>query len=184
MNDSKIESDNNYSRADSAPEHASQSKQIGTPACVAFFAIVTAIYEVLIVVTAILLEPIQAAVALSIITTIIVNAIIFLLNTKLQLKITASFKEWADKKQADLNPKIAKIMEASKVGGVFLSALALGPPPTSLLIDVLGFKSPFNYALATSSGILFCIAWVATYNGSVSLLKLLLKNAGPVIGLQ
>jgi hypothetical protein len=184
MNENQIEPDNNYSRIDSTANHVAQNKQIGTPAGVAFFAIVTVAYEVLIAVVAILFKPVQAAIILSILTTIIVNAIIFLLNTKLQLKITASFRKWADKKQANLNPRIAKIVEASKIGGVFLSALALGPPPTSLLIDALGFRNPFNYALATSSGILFCIAWVATYNGSVSLLKLLLKNVGPAIGLQ
>jgi hypothetical protein len=175
MSENRIESNNEYSQI---------GKQISTTAGVAFFVIVTAIYEALIAIITIFFGPIQAVAIISVITTIIVNAIIFLLNTKYPLKFAASFREWAAKKQAKLNPRIVKIVEATKVGGVFLSALVFGPPPTSLLIDALGFKNPFNYALATSSGILFCIAWVAVYNGSVSLLKILLKNAGPMIGLQ
>lgn len=183
MNENRIESNNNYSQIDSANECVAQDKQIGATAGVAFFVVVTAIYEALIAIVAIFFRPVQAAIVLSVITTVIVNAIIFLLNTKYPLKFVASFREWADKKQARLNPRIIKIVEATKIGGVFLSALVLGPPPTSLLINALGFKNPFNYALATSSGILFCITWIVVYNGSVSLLKTLLKNIGPMIGL-
>jgi hypothetical protein len=154
---------------------ASDSKKTTSFAIVVLITI-TALYEGIILATAIFLSPIVATILLSIITTIIVNAIVFLLNTKYPLKFVDDFKTWAGKKQANLNPKITRLVEISKIGGTFISSLLLGPPPTALLIDALGYKKPWNYILATSSGIFFCVTWILTYNGSVTMLEALFKK--------
>jgi hypothetical protein len=182
MNDNQINVDDDS--IENTVEDITTGVPIGTPIGVAFFVAITVIYEVLIAVIAIFLDPITAAITLSIITTLIVNAIIFLLNTKFPLKFIGSFREWASQKQANLNPRIARIIEVTKIGGIFLCAFVLGPPPTSLLIDAMGYKSPHNYLLATISGIFFCVAWISVYNGSVSLLKILIRNMSPLIGLR
>ncbi|MBI4733863.1 MAG: hypothetical protein HY779_03460 [Rubrobacteridae bacterium] len=163
-NDSAAISDN----ADGTPENNAQDKAVKSLSVIVLTAIIV-IYELGLVVVVALLKPIESFTILGSVTTLLVNAIIFLLNSKRPFAFIEKFKSWAERKQAKMNPITAGIVSTSKVAGVVLSTLLVGPIPAAILVDALGFKRPNNYLLATFSGLFFCLLWVAVYNGGIAM---------------
>lgn len=114
-------------------------------------------------------------VALTIISVIISWIIIYIYTlVKKPGGLAQRIQNWIKKKEKNLSPTGSKLAKTSKLLGLIVSSVTVGPFITTIFIETLGYNQKQSYLLALTSSAIFSLVWSAIYSGAIVGIKMLI----------